>query len=557
MSTDRLSVTNFAVQYSGASASEIAASEHDLVIVEAAPGLPTGDSDLSDAEVASLVSSGIEVIGYVSIGQTDDARPYWDPAWTNDGLDTGDLTASAPVWVAEIASSWPARYVEYWNDDWKAIVMDQVTDIVTRGYSGIFLDNILTYYEIAADRNQLGTSQSEFYATEMIKLVVEIAATARAINPDFAVIANGGPYILGDAAAFGTALVSQYLIAIDGIMAESFFGLLEGEGVRQVGVLDTFESFWAAIGIDVLALEYSTDPDAIDAFVVEALERGFSPSVSPDQALNTLPPALITDDPDPETEPEPEVDPEPELPPDTLPDPAEPEPESGVSLTGNAGNNTLKGTALDDKISGKAGNDIIFGRGSADELLGGTGKDNISGGAGSDVIKGGAGADTLNGNKGQDRLFGGRGEDAVNGGQGSDTLFGGKSDDDLMGGRGKDQLFGGRRDDELRGGKGSDTLDGGQGADELFGGRGIDRLDGGRGKDEMTGGGGADTFIFNTRGTDTITDFQVGRDKILIRGDDDFNAKTRDDDVVLRFENGSALVLEDFDLSAVDDITFI
>jgi Ca2+-binding RTX toxin-like protein len=56
-------------------------------------------------------------------------------------------------------------------------------------------------------------------------------------------------------------------------------------------------------------------------------------------------------------------------------------------------------------------------------------------------------------------------------------------------------------------------------ANILTGGSGDDRIEGGQGNDTLTGGGGADTFVVsNLTGTDTITDFQWGEDKLVIQG---------------------------------------
>ena len=52
----------------------------------------------------------------------------------------------------------------------------------------------------------------------------------------------------------------------------------------------------------------------------------------------------------------------------------------------------------------------------------------------------------------------------------------------------------------------------------LVGGDGIDTLRGGFGNDVLTGGGGSDRFVLKaTQGNDTITDFEDGIDRIILK----------------------------------------
>jgi beta-glucanase (GH16 family) len=59
------------------------------------------------------------------------------------------------------------------------------------------------------------------------------------------------------------------------------------------------------------------------------------------------------------------------------------------------------------------------------------------------------------------------------------------------------------------------TLNGTAGANTLTGGAGADTITGSAGNDHLTGGAGKDTFVFRTGdGSDTVTDFKVGEDKL-------------------------------------------
>lgn len=155
---------------------------------------------------------------------------------------------------------------------------------------------------------------------------------------------------------------------------------------------------------------------------------------------------------------------------------------------------SLGGTALNDTLTGSAGNNRLDGRGGGDSLSGGDGNDTLDGGTGQDTLVGGGGIDSLSGGDGDDLSLGGTGADAIGGGAGNDTLYGDDGNDSLVGGDGNDRLRGRRDDDSLEGGDGADALTGDEGNDTLTGGLGNDTLNGSDGNDVMRGGVGADTI---------------------------------------------------------------
>lgn len=121
---------------------------------------------------------------------------------------------------------------------------------------------------------------------------------------------------------------------------------------------------------------------------------------------------------------------------------------------------------------------------------------------------------------GADRLAGGRGNDIVFALTGDDRIALGGGHDNAFGGFGDDRIFGGSGDDYVRGGFGDDRLFGQSGDDTLSGGRGDDVLSGSRGDDILRGGSGDDDFLFNPdrtgEGVDTVRDFALGHDKIVL-----------------------------------------
>ncbi|MET0529650.1 MAG: VCBS domain-containing protein [Microvirga sp.] len=190
------------------------------------------------------------------------------------------------------------------------------------------------------------------------------------------------------------------------------------------------------------------------------------------------------------------------------------------------GNRITSGSGAD-WLEGRGGNDILDGGDGIDVLVGGQGDDDYYATAGDVIIEDqarslGGGSDTVYistsytlgenvenlTNTGSFRFFGTGNElaNALTGGVGPNNFFG-------LGG--KDLLIGGAVTDILEGGDQDDTLIGNGGSDILLGGNDNDKLIGGGDDDTLTGGAGADTFVYTVGGgTDTITDFEVGVDKI-------------------------------------------
>jgi Ca2+-binding RTX toxin-like protein len=106
--------------------------------------------------------------------------------------------------------------------------------------------------------------------------------------------------------------------------------------------------------------------------------------------------------------------------------------DSGQTIVGTEGFDTLRGTDNGDVIHGLGGADTIEGAGGADLAYGDDGADIIRGDVGDDKLYGGAGNDQVEGGRGSDVLDGGDGDDLLrDADSGSDTLIGGAGKDDI------------------------------------------------------------------------------------------------------------------------------
>lgn len=228
------------------------------------------------------------------------------------------------------------------------------------------------------------------------------------------------------------------------------------------------------------------------------------------------------------------------------------------ALFGFIGNDRIEGNEGRDSVLGGAGSDTLFGGDEIDEVIGGADNDLLFGGLGNDTVLGNSGNDTLYGGNGGDDLFGGSQNDVLYSGLGADTANGGVGDDTIKGGSGRDLLIGDAGNDEIEGGAGADTLLGGDGDDLLRAGDQDDELIDGAGSDMMYGGGGADHFIvISDQSTDTIADFDVTRDRLILdaltfdgmTGQDivDTYAMDQGADIAFDFGGGDVLIFHNID----------
>jgi len=115
----------------------------------------------------------------------------------------------------------------------------------------------------------------------------------------------------------------------------------------------------------------------------------------------------------------------------TKPSATKPAPAKPFLLRGTAGDDTLTGGDLRDKLWGYAGSDTLSGNAGNDQLRGGAGDDALDGGAGADRLWGGAGTDTYTGGAGDDRIYAGDADavaEQIDCGEGTDFAVVGPED---------------------------------------------------------------------------------------------------------------------------------
>jgi cysteinyl-tRNA synthetase len=136
--------------------SALGRTNYDLIVIDAFVDGPEGPEWLETEDVRSLrlkEGGGRRlVICYLSIGEAENYRYYWDRNW--DRNTDGKPDAGAPQWLARENPNWRGNYkVRYWDPGWQAILFGSrgsyLDQILSRGFDGAYLDIIdaFEYFE--------------------------------------------------------------------------------------------------------------------------------------------------------------------------------------------------------------------------------------------------------------------------------------------------------------------------------------------------------------------------------------------------------------------------
>jgi cysteinyl-tRNA synthetase len=197
---DWLSVNDFLYQLQRARPNRIGETAFDLVVVSISA---TGGS----AEVIEKLkhSPGGEkiVLCYMSIGQAETYRYYWD----------GDWFQNPPAWLDEPDAEWAGDYwVRYWHPEWQRIIYgtpeSYLDKIIALGFDGIYLDRVDTYWYYEEQGRETA-------AQEMVDFIMEMSAYARKQKPGFGVFPQNSEEL--------GIQFPEYLEVVNGIGVEDLY----------------------------------------------------------------------------------------------------------------------------------------------------------------------------------------------------------------------------------------------------------------------------------------------------------------------------------------------
>ena len=217
-----------------------------------------------------------KVIAYMSIGEAEAKRFYWQDRWLLRGKPAKD----APAWLADLnGEGWEGNFkVRFWEPAWQAIIIDNeksfLNRIIDAGFDGVYLD-IIDAYDFWMDDDR-GKSRRPTADAEMVAFVQRIAHHAREVRgvKNFAIVPQNGEPLLQ---------YPEYRAAISAIGKEDILFKMHGQANKQpkiasnsaaeVETIMTHLRLALADRIPILAVEYLCDRKSDEAKIPAALTR--------------------------------------------------------------------------------------------------------------------------------------------------------------------------------------------------------------------------------------------------------------------------------------------
>lgn len=266
---DWLAVDDFLYQLQRSSAQRIGKTAFDLAVlsISTAGSSPHVIPALKESEGGDKL-----LLAYMSIGQAETYREYWQPEWSDN----------PPAWLDEPDATWSDDYwVRYWDPEWQAIIygssdsyLDRIIDL---GFDGVYLDRVDTYqfYEERDGR--------ESAAREMVDFILDFTHYARKKAPGFGVFPQNSEEL--------GIMFPDYLAEMTGIGVEDlYYGYPrdhEPSPAEWTAEREAILDQWVDAGKLVLTVDYTSRADQIADAYERARARGYVPYVA-DRSLGRL-----------------------------------------------------------------------------------------------------------------------------------------------------------------------------------------------------------------------------------------------------------------------------
>ena len=208
------------------------------------------------------------VLAYLSIGEAEDYRWYWDSTWdkNKDGIPDKD----APDWLGPENPEWEGDYlVKYWKEGWKKIVFNYIDRVIDAGFNGIYLDTVDTYEYWKDHANDKTTrDKAEMRMVSFVKEISDYIHRKKG-EQNFLIFVQNAEEL---------GIYKDYLNAVDGIGKEDlWFNGNKPQPSSYTQESIKYLNIFKNNGKTVLVTDYVRKKPLVDKFYSSVIDSGFIP----------------------------------------------------------------------------------------------------------------------------------------------------------------------------------------------------------------------------------------------------------------------------------------
>jgi cysteinyl-tRNA synthetase, unknown class len=193
------------------------------------------------------------VISYVSIGEAEDYRFYWDEAWKG----------RQPKWLLEENKEWKGNYpVCFWEPGWQSVVCGSPGAYLDRvqamGFDGVYLDKCDVYEDLKEKLPKVAATRPDLEG-DMVKFIAATSRYLKSHDPNFIIVMQNAETLLEH---------RELMQAIDGVAKESLlYGIGGPEKLNPADEIEFSSNLLQkakAAGKAVMVVEYLNNPAKIE-----------------------------------------------------------------------------------------------------------------------------------------------------------------------------------------------------------------------------------------------------------------------------------------------------
>lgn len=218
------------------------------------------------------------VLAYVSIGEAESYRPYWDASWKKH----------RPDWLLRENPEWKENYaVCFWHPGWQDLMCgrpDAYLDrIQAQGFDGLYLDKCDVFEDLERHEKKAAAARPDMQR-DMVAFVASISRQLKARDPNFLIVMQNAESLVEYA---------DLLAAIDGIAKEELiYGIDAPEkknAADEIAYAKSCLDRAKANGKAVFVVEYLNARDKTAKAVEQIQSWGFVVYIAPkDRDLKRL-----------------------------------------------------------------------------------------------------------------------------------------------------------------------------------------------------------------------------------------------------------------------------